>query len=195
MGSVGNNTTTATTRELTDDEMNASLSAEFELINKGIEKFLTGKYSTLADALDEYKNSDFEQMADTVDNAEHIERYTVKELASNYLKEFNANVENYGDGFTYWDSDDVVYVAYKNGTGIILDANEWDGSKKIPLTGIDTIIVNGGWGYGVAGKNATIINMRDYGRYSYDYKNVKQRYEDWNDLRVEFKEEPKWRKK
>lgn len=157
--------------EMTEAQMQAALDKEFAEIDDRIEAFLKSP----AGSTFEFENT-------------YIEKHTVEDITKDYIQPFNDDLKAYSDGFEYWDTDQVVHIKYKNGTQEYISPGEYDGTKRIKTTGIDSVIVSGGWGYAVAGKNIEVYNLRrttDYGKYG--YKNLKQRYNDDNDIRVDFK--------
>ena len=88
------------------------------------------------------------EIGDTI----YLEKHSIESLIQHYLKYFNENVVEYGDGFaTDWDSDDTATILYKNGQIRTLNPQWDDGTKKVKLDGIDSIIVDGGWGTAFAG--------------------------------------------
>lgn len=103
----------------------------------------------------------------------YLEHHSIQSLINNYIKYFNQNVSDYGDGFaTDWDPDDTMDILYKNGTLRTVSPDWDDGTKKIKVDGIDSIILNGGWGTAFAGPS---IMFEDY-----------TVYDDIPDIRVEF---------
>lgn len=103
----------------------------------------------------------------------YLEHHSIQSLINNYVKYFNRNVAEYGDGFaTDWDPDDTMTILYKDGSTREINP-QWDeGVKKIKIDGIDSIIVNGGWGTAFAGPS---ITFEDY-----------TVYDDIPDIRVTF---------
>lgn len=168
--------------ELTDEQMEAEMEAEFKQINKTLDDFLN--HNPKNKSLDDF---------DT--DLSHIEKSTIKDLKRSYIDEYNKNVEYYGDGFEFYDPDQSMVVLYKDGSAMHILPGMSDGSKKIPTTGIDTIIIDSGWGSAVAGKHVELVNYReqvDYGKYG--YKDIKQRYNDFNDIRTGLSMNPiRWR--
>lgn len=157
--------------EMTEAQMQAALGKELSEVDAKIDAFMKAPAGT-----------DFE-LEDT-----YIEKHTVKDITKDYIEPYNDELKRSGNGFEYWDTDQVVHIKYKNGTQEYISPGEYDGTKRIKTTGIDSVIVSGGWGYAVAGKNIEVYNLRktaDYGKYG--YKNLKQRYNDDNDIRVDFK--------
>ena len=158
-----------------------------------MQKAMEEEFKTIDAALDRFLHSDgsktlAEMFPDLDLNSGTIEKDSIKNLIENYIKPFNEDLKAYGDGFTYWDPDQTVSILYKDGKILNIGPGWWDESKKIPTSGIDSIIVDGGWGTAVGGKNIRLYNTReewDYGKYG--YKTVKSRYEDFNDIRADFK--------
>lgn len=103
----------------------------------------------------------------------HIEKHSIQNMIHDYIRYFNQNVQEYGDGFaTDWDSDDWMTILYKDGTIRTVNPDCDEGNKKIKIDGIDSIIVDGSWGTACAGPN---LVANDY-----------TVYEDIPDIRVEF---------
>lgn len=110
----------------------------------------------------------------------YLEKHSIEDLIKNYIKYFNQNVRDYGDGFaTDWDSDDTMDILYKNGKIRTINPDFDEGTKRISIDGIDSIIVNGGWGTAFAGPS---IVFEDY-----------TVYDDIVDIRPEF-DTSYWRK-
>lgn len=162
------------TEELTEEEMQAELDAHFAELNKKIENFQKGR----AKRLTKFEDG----------NYTYIERQSLEAMINNYIRWFNINVKEEGDGFASdWDDDDWLYILYKDGKIREINPQEDDGTKRIKVDGIDSMIVNGSWGSAYAGPHVRIYNMReevDYGKYG--YKDIEQRYKDDDDLRLEF---------
>ena len=82
----------------------------------------------------------------------YIEKHSVDSLIRNYIKYFNRNVTEEGNGFASdWDEDDWMSILYNNGTVREINPVTDDGTKKIRTDGINSIIVDGSWGTAVAG--------------------------------------------
>lgn len=158
-----------------------------------MQKAMEEEFKTIDAALDRFLHSDgsktlAEMFPDLDLSGGTIEKDSVKNLIENYIKPFNEDLKAHGDGFLYWDPDQTVSILYKDGKILNIAPDWWDASKKIPTSGIDSIIVDGGWGTTVGGKNIRLYNTReewDYGKYG--YKTVKSRYEDFNDIRADFR--------
>lgn len=165
-------------RQLTDEEMEQELRTHFDDINKRIETFNTGKRSNKSSQLD-------------IDPYNHIERYSIEWFVRNYIRWFNQNVRDYGYGFeTDWDEDDTLSIRYKNGKIRTISTLDDDGTKKISVDNIDSIILNGSWGYAFAGPHVVIYNYREHVKYrpedKWGYKSVLDRYKDDDDIRLDF---------
>lgn len=161
---------------LTDEQMEDELSSHFAELNSKLDKFQSGK-------LHKFQRYD--------DEHSHIERMSIDEMIRNYVKWFNINVKEYGYGFeSDWDDDDWLYILYKDGTQRTVNPAVDDGTKRIKIDGIDSMIIDGGWGSGYAGPHVQIINYREAVGYKdtdkYGYSSVSQRYNDDDDLRLEF---------
>ena len=90
----------------------------------------------------------------------YLENHSKQSLIDNYLKYFNRNVAEYGDGYAAdWDSDDFMYILYNDGTIRELSPSVDEGNKKVKLDGINSIILDGGWGTAFAGP---CIAFEDY---------------------------------
>lgn len=163
-----------TNRTLTDEQMQSEMDAEFARINQTLEDFL--EHNSKNKSLDEFDS-----------DLPHIEKASVAELKKTYIDEYNNNVKNYGNGFEYYDEDQFIAVLYKDGTVINASPGMSDGTQKIPTRNIDSIIIDSGWGTAVAGKHIKLENYREtvgYGKYG--YKDIKKRYNDYNDIRADF---------
>lgn len=103
----------------------------------------------------------------------YLEHHSIQSLINNYVKYFNRNVAEEGDGFAAdWDPDDVMHILYKNGK-IRTISPDWDeGIRKISTDAVDSIIVDGSWGTAFAGPS---IVFRD-----------ETVYDDIVDIRVDF---------
>ena len=168
-------------KELTDDEMERELQEHFAKVDALLDRFMAqrGQGKNLEDM-------DTEGVLDA--GFVQMEKHNVKDIVKTYIDDFNENVDRFGDGFEYYDPDQTISILYRNGKQISVSVDWWDGKKKIPTANIDSVIVDGGWGTAVAGKNVKLVNYREetgYGRYG--YRNVKARYDDWDDIRAEFK--------
>lgn len=158
-----------------------------------MQKAMEEEFKTIDAALDRFLHSDgsktlTEMFPDLDLNEGIVEKHSVKNLIEDYIKPFNEDLRSYGDGFTYWDPDQAVSILYKDGRILYISLDWWDESRKIPTSGIDSIIVDGGWGTAVGGKNIRLYNTREEWEYGkYGYKTVKSRYEDFNDIRADFK--------
>lgn len=166
----------SSSEDLTDEEMEAELSSHFADLNSKLDKFQAGKLHRFKRYEDEHIN---------------IERMSLDEMIRNYVKYFNINVRESGYGFeTDWDDDDWLYILYKDGTQRTVNPSVDDGTKRIKINGIDSMIVDGSWGSAYAGPHVQIINYREQVGYKdtdkYGYGSVAQRYNDMDDLRLEF---------
>jgi len=105
----------------------------------------------------------------------YIEKQSIQSMIHNYIRWFNQNVDEYGNGFeTDWDDDDTMTIRYKNGEIRTINPQWDDGDKKIKTDGIDSIILDGSWGTACAGNN---LVAEDY-----------TVYEDIPDIRIDFLE-------
>lgn len=103
----------------------------------------------------------------------YIEKHSIESMIKNYIKYFNRNVAEYGDGFAAdWAEDDWMQILYKNGKVLEVNPLVNEGNKKIKTDGIDSIILDGSWGTAFAGPH---VIAEDY-----------TVYEDIPDIRLEF---------
>ena len=103
----------------------------------------------------------------------YIEKHSLQSLINNYIRYFNQNVAEYGDGFAAdWDDDDTMQILYKDGKIRTVNPLFDEGNKKIKVDGIDSIILDGSWGTACAGPH---LVAEDY-----------TVYEDIPDVRIEF---------
>ena len=163
----------AATEELTDEQMEAELSEHFKEVDAKLDAFMQGRIN---------KMRRFE-----LEGFNYIERHSVNDMINSYIRWFNEGVRDYKDGFYQWDPDDYMSILYNDGRIIHVDVNGWDGDKKIKTDGINSIIVDGGWGTAVAGPSIELYNYREvvpYGKWG--YKDVKSRYYDSDDIRADF---------
>lgn len=159
--------------ELTDEQMEAEMAQHFAELDAKLEKFMEGRVKK------------FKKFED--DRWTYIERHSIQSLYNDYIKWFNKSVDDSGDGFDSWDPDDMMHILYKNGKIRTINPQWDDGTKKISIDNIDSIIINGGWGTAVAGPHIRLYNYReevDYGKYG--YRSVAQRYNDDDDIRADF---------
>ena len=159
---------------LTNEQMQSEMNAEFERINKTLDDFL--EHNPKNKSLDEFDA-----------DLPHIEKDSIANLKKNYIDEYNSNVKNFGNGFEYYDEDQSIAILYKDGNVVNVLPGISDGSQRIATSNIDSIIIDSGWGTAVAGKHIKLENYREtvgYGKYGYD--SVKQRYDDFNDIRADF---------
>ena len=104
----------------------------------------------------------------------YLEHHSIQSFINNYIKYFNENVDDYGNGYEAdWDPDDTMTILYKDGS--VREVNpQWDeGNRKIKIDGIDSIILDGSWGTAFAGPS---ITFEDY-----------TVYEDIPDIRATFR--------
>ena len=153
--------------------MQEDLNDHFSELNADLNRFMSGKVS---------KWRKFER------GYTYLERHSLDSMIKNYIVYFNRNVKEEGDGFASdWDSDDWMSILYKDGTIRQINPQEDDGTRRIKLDGIDSIIVEGSWGTAFAGPHVQLYNLRettDYGKWG--YKDIEQRYLDDDDIRVDF---------
>ena len=90
----------------------------------------------------------------------YLEHHSVENLIRDYIRYFNRNVGDYGDGFAAdWDDDTWMQILYKNGKVREINPQVDEGKRRISTDGIDSIIVDGGWGTAFAGPS---IAVEDY---------------------------------
>lgn len=166
--------------EITEEQAQAKINEYVDKLEKDAEKFLNPKNTT-----------NFDEMFPEYDTYQ-IEHYSLKELKSTYVDDFNDNIKR-GYGLTYYDTDQVMNILYKDGSQVRVDT-DWDETKKIKTTGIDSIIVESGWGSAVAGKHIRMYdNNADVaiGDGRYQFKNAIEKYNaiqrEGADLRFDFK--------
>ena len=93
----------------------------------------------------------------------YLEKHSIQDIVNSYIRYFNKNVSYCGDGFaTDWDPDDWMTIKYKDGRVREINPEVDDGTKKISVDNIDSIIIDGGWGTAFAGPN---IVFEDYTTY------------------------------
>ena len=165
-------------KESSDSLMQRSMDLEFKKIDAALERFLHSDGSKT-----------LQEMFPELDLSEGIiEKHSVKDLIETYIKPFNDDLKIHGDGFLYWDPDQTVSILYRDGKIISVSPGWWDESKRIPVSNVDSVIVDGGWGIAIGGKSIRLYNTREeWGYGKYGYKNVRSRYEDFNDIRADFK--------
>lgn len=163
----------STEENLTPEQMEEELSQHFAEVNKKLDAFMSGR-------IRKFRKFEDGQFA-------YIERHTIQGIWNDYIKWFNQDVKDYGDGFQSWDPDGMMHILYKNGKQITISPDFWPEDKRIPVDGIDSIIYDAGWGTAVAGPHVELVNYRevvDYGKWG--YRDVEQRYYDDDDIRAEF---------
>lgn len=103
--------------------------------------------------------SKFERPEDNI----YFEHHSIESMIRNYIKWYNENVREHGNGYaTDWDPDDRMVILYKNGETREISP-EWDeGNKLIPLDGIDSIILDGSWGTAFAGPSVVFRDETTY---------------------------------
>lgn len=88
---------------------------------------------------------------------------------------------------TDWEPDGCLNILYNDGSTRYVSESWEDGTRRIKTEGINSMIYESDWGTAYAGKCIKIYNMReavDYGKWG--YKDLEQRYNDFDDIRVEF---------
>lgn len=121
--------------EMTEEQMRVALDKEFAEINERLDAFMHSPDGTQLDI-----------------EGTHLEKESLKSLKEDYINEYNNNVVNYKNGYEFYDSDQTIDILYKNGTQVRIAPGDYDGSKKVKTTGIDSIIVNSGWGTAFGGQ-------------------------------------------
>ena len=163
--------------ELTDEQMEQELKEHFAEIDAQIEAFLSGPVRKLRTL--------------KIGHC-YLERRSIQDMYNLFIKYFNRDISEFGNGFEEWDEDDTMHILYKNGQ-IRTISPQWDeGKKKISAENIDSIILNGSWGTAVAGPSIMIYNMREQIGYKpedpWGYQDVEERYNDFDDIRADFYE-------
>lgn len=103
----------------------------------------------------------------------YLEKHSIEDFIRSYIKYFNQNIHEGGNGFdSDWDSDDTMDILYKNGKVRTINPEFDEGTKRISIDNIDSIILNGGWGTAFGGPS---IDFEDY-----------TVYDDVIDIRPEF---------
>lgn len=93
----------------------------------------------------------------------YLEKHSIEDLIRSYIKYFNQNIREGGNGFdSDWDDDDTMDILYKDGTVRTINPSWDEGTEKISIDNIDSIILNGGWGTAFAGPS---IEFEDYTTY------------------------------
>lgn len=166
--------------ELTDEEMQNELDAHFKQLNDDIAKTIRpGRVNKT-------------QIYAPDGTYHHIEKRSIQDFIKWEIRYFNENVKEYGNGFeTDWDDDTVMFILYRDGKIRRVDVQWDDGTKRIKTDGIDSIILDAEWGSAFAGPHVRIYNYRESVPYRsednrYGYKSVQERYNDFDDLRLDF---------
>ena len=161
-----------------EEEMQAELDDHFKKVDDVLQRFTDGKLGVSLDDSEEAK----ELGIDT-----HIERLSKKEIVDTYIKDLNNNLKNYGSLYEFYDEDQTMAILYGDGEYIAVDPQNWPEDKRIPTANIDSVIVDSGWGTAFAGKHVEIANLRETVKYGqYGYKDLRDRYHDDDDIRVDF---------
>ena len=181
MGAVGAKQFIQNKSALTEEEMQAEMTAEFEKVNKLLDDFLNQKAHKNKFGQLTYTDLSEMQGAKELGITVPIEKHTLKDIIHSYIDDFNDNVKNYGNGFEFYDPDQAISIQYKDGKQLYIDPTFYDGTKKIPTKGIDGVIVDGGWGIAIAGNNIELYNYRERSNDS-----IKRKYDDFNDIRADF---------
>lgn len=93
----------------------------------------------------------------------YLEKHSVEDMIKDYIRWFNQNIREGGNGFdSDWDSDDTMDILYKNGKIRTINPEFDEGTKRISVDGIDSIILNGGWGTAFAGPSITFEDYTVY---------------------------------
>lgn len=93
----------------------------------------------------------------------YLEKHSIDDLIRSYIKYFNQNIGEGGNGFdSDWDDDDTMDILYKDGHIRTVNPSWDDGTKKISIDNIDSIILNGGWGTAFAGPSITFEDYTVY---------------------------------
>lgn len=165
--------------ELTDEQMEQEMRKHFDELNADVAKVIKpGRVNKT-------------QIYAPDGTYHHIEKRSIEDFIKWEIRYFNQNVSEYGYGFeTDWDEDDAMSILYKDGSIRRVDVQWDDGKTKIKTDGIDSIILDASWGSAFAGPHVVIKNYRESVAYrpedKYGYKSVKERYDDFDDLRLDF---------
>lgn len=93
----------------------------------------------------------------------YLEQHSIEDLIRSYIKYFNQNIREGENGFASdWDDDDTMDILYKDGHVRTINPQWDDGTKKISIDNIDSIILNGGWGTAFAGPSITFEDYTVY---------------------------------
>lgn len=93
----------------------------------------------------------------------YLEKHSIEDLIRSYIKYFNQNIREGENGFASdWDDDDTMDILYKDGHVRTINPQWDDGTKKISVDNIDSIILNGGWGTAFAGPSITFEDYTVY---------------------------------
>ena len=93
----------------------------------------------------------------------YFEKHSIQSMIHNYIRWYNQNVKEYGDGYaTDWDPDDRMVILYKNGRTREIWPEVDEGNKLVPTEGIDSIILDGSWGTAFAGPHITFRDETTY---------------------------------
>lgn len=93
----------------------------------------------------------------------YLEKHSIEDLTRSYIKYFNQNIREGENGFASdWDDDDTMDILYKDGHVRTINPQWDDGTKKISVDNIDSIILNGGWGTAFAGPSITFEDYTVY---------------------------------
>lgn len=176
--STGNSTASA---PLTEAQATEKIQAYIDKIDVATEKFLSRG-----------NDKDLEELFPGIANGVRIERYKMKDMMFD-IKTLNSDIDN-GYGFQFYDPDQVIHILYRNGKTLRVDT-DWDDTKKIPTSNIDSVIVESGWGIAVAGNKIRLYDNEaavpiGVGKYNV-YKNAVEKWEaiksNGPDIRAEFK--------
>lgn len=93
----------------------------------------------------------------------YLEKHSIEDMIRSYIRYFNQNIREGENGFASdWDDDDTMDILYKNGHVRTINPQWDDGTKKISIDNIDSIILNGGWGTAFAGPSVTFEDYTVY---------------------------------
>lgn len=93
----------------------------------------------------------------------YFEKHSIQSMIKNYIRWYNENVREHGDGYaTDWDPDDRMVILYKNGKMREIWPESDEGNKLVSLDGIDSIILDGSWGTAFAGPHITFRDETVY---------------------------------
>ena len=92
----------------------------------------------------------------------YLEKHSIEDLLRDYVHWFNKEIREGRNGFDSWNPDDTMHILYKNGRIRTISPESDEGTKKISIDNIDSIIVLGDWGDAFAGPSITFEDYTVY---------------------------------